>query len=592
MKTSSKTYLLLILFFAINNFVFASKKSEVKIRVVYINGIQKTYNQNEFEQFNLNDVTIKQIQIENIDFNKNFKYLLIDKEVPRIYIYSKNLLIEQTGYAINHEFLSVKDNFSSINLTNIKNKEDVKIVIPRHRYKLFYSKLYFSNTPKSIENNNDLILFNIGFHLALAFFAIFWLLFINIKQDNLNKFYISLLFVTLISIINFMLRSNFIQIDNKIFPNLINYKLYNFIGCFDPLIYYYLYYFYFNLNKFKIIRIILYFNLIFWLGLAIIENTNFSNTIVSQICIIYLNCAAIIDFVSLLIFAIFILKFKWKEVNNKIVFLGLIMMLISAYEIAQVRIINIFNLSYSWVRLQGFSEKLVHFSTSINLTTLIIGTMFTVRKIYHTNKILDKQVQKQKEELNNAILETQSTLLNNLSKDLHDDLGQKLSVINFSLENLKLTNSSVEVNELKKLSVEVSNSIRDLSHWLSNFKFEQNTLSQIIHQDINRLKKILPVQINFESKDTSSLTISEKIILFRIYQELMNNSLKHSKPTRIDMHLSDSNFTFSDNGMNLRKENVDGIGLNNISERLHIINWKIERNEENSIGITNNIYRV
>jgi signal transduction histidine kinase len=194
--------------------------------------------------------------------------------------------------------------------------------------------------------------------------------------------------------------------------------------------------------------------------------------------------------------------------------------------------------------------------------------------------------------IKNAVFESQSTLLNNLSKDLHDDLGQKLSVINFSLENIKLTNSSVEVDELKRLTVEVSNSIRDLSHWMSNFKFEQNTLSEIIQQDVIRLKKILSIQINFHSKDTSKLTISEKIILFRIYQELMNNSLKHSNPTIIDMQLSESNFTFSDNGINLKKENEDGIGLKNISERLQIINWKIERNEENINGITNQIYRI
>jgi signal transduction histidine kinase len=191
----------------------------------------------------------------------------------------------------------------------------------------------------------------------------------------------------------------------------------------------------------------------------------------------------------------------------------------------------------------------------------------------------DLKIEKETKEgsIKNAVFESQSTLLSNLSKDLHDDLGQKLSVINFSLENIKLTNSSVEVDELKRLSVEVSNSIRDLSHWMSNFKFEQNTLSEIIQQDITRINKVLPVEVLLEDADTSKLTVSEKIILFRIYQELINNCLKHSEATVIKIKLSNTNFEFSNNGTFNENRNINGIGLKNIYGRIATIKWIYEK---------------
>ena len=204
----------------------------------------------------------------------------------------------------------------------------------------------------------------------------------------------------------------------------------------------------------------------------------------------------------------------------------------------------------------------------------------SIRLIKEKNRIENKLITEREalnKDLNKAVIETQTHLLANLSKDLHDDLGQKLSVINFSLENLKLKNESDELKELKEMTVEVSNSIRDLSHWLDHFEFEKKTLTDIIKQDIIRLNKVLPVAIHFQNEDTSKLSLSEKIILFRIYQELMNNSLKHSKPTLIEVKLSNTTFEFSDDGKNrIENKNPEGIGLKNIYERIATINWSYQ----------------
>jgi len=194
--------------------------------------------------------------------------------------------------------------------------------------------------------------------------------------------------------------------------------------------------------------------------------------------------------------------------------------------------------------------------------------------------------------IKNAVFESQSVLLSDLSKDLHDDLGQKLSVISISLENLKLKFQSEEIHQLKQITVEVSDSIRNLSHWLREYEFQNKEIDEIIEQDILRINKLRLVQIKIRKNEKISLNTNEKIIIFRVYQELLNNSLKHAKPTHISIDFFENQIVFSDNGVGFKENSNEGNGLKNIIERLQIINWKIERIQENNNGVSNRIFRV
>jgi signal transduction histidine kinase len=189
--------------------------------------------------------------------------------------------------------------------------------------------------------------------------------------------------------------------------------------------------------------------------------------------------------------------------------------------------------------------------------------------------------------IKNAVFESQTRLLNDLSKDLHDDLGQKLSVISISLENLKLKFQSEEINQLKQITVEVSNSIRNLSHWLNDYEFQNKEIAEIIELDILRINKLQSTQVKIDKTQKTKLNTNEKIIIFRVYQELINNSLKHSKSSYIKIEFFENQIVFSDNGIGISAVSNNGIGLKNIIERLQIINWKMERKD----GVTI-IYRV
>lgn len=224
---------------------------------------------------------------------------------------------------------------------------------------------------------------------------------------------------------------------------------------------------------------------------------------------------------------------------------------------------------------------------SLLLISLVVLFCAILIKLY-IKKIKEhnlKELEFQKT-LTKSILETQEQLLTSISQDLHDDAGQQLTVINFQIENLKLDFPENEKNlipvsdSVKKLS----QSLREISHSLNTNWLEKNGLIKAIKSEVNRLKKNKLVEVSLEIEKIEIIfDTNEQIVLFRIFQEIINNTLKHSKATKIEITiLSNPVFTMkiNDNGIGfdyeLAKEKKNSLGLENILKRAKIINYKAE----------------
>lgn len=203
----------------------------------------------------------------------------------------------------------------------------------------------------------------------------------------------------------------------------------------------------------------------------------------------------------------------------------------------------------------------------------------------YTKVIYEKDLAFQKA-LNEAIIETQEQVLHNISQDLHDDAGQQLTYINFQIENLKL--DSPELNEtLSPLSESVnslSQSIRNISHSLNNQMLKQQDLIKAIEAETLRLQKScpIPIQISIKGKSKKDFSTNEKIVIYRIFQEIINNCCKHSKASQIEIRLRSIpsfEMVISDNGVGFDYEKVKNsksiIGLQNIINRATIIDYDI-----------------
>lgn len=198
--------------------------------------------------------------------------------------------------------------------------------------------------------------------------------------------------------------------------------------------------------------------------------------------------------------------------------------------------------------------------------------------------------------INDAILETQEQVLNNISQDLHDDAGQQLTYINFQLENLKL--DSAELNTLlEPLSQSVgnlSNSIRNISHSLNNQLLVQQDLVKAITTEVERLQKNPKIKIILTQEEPAKkeFTANEKIVIYRIFQEIINNTLKHAKAKQITITIATTpsfTMTIQDNGKGFdpkRLYNKQSLGIQNMSSRATIINYQLAIHSEIGVGTT------
>lgn len=220
-----------------------------------------------------------------------------------------------------------------------------------------------------------------------------------------------------------------------------------------------------------------------------------------------------------------------------------------------------------------------------------------IQKIKKYNQIIYQKEIEHQVKLNQSILETQEQTLNEIAQELHDDAGQQITYINFQLENLKLDFPAIleNINLVSSSVTSLSNSIRQLSHSLNNQVLSQQDLIKAIEIEAERLNQNKKIKIHFINKINTAITFSthEKIVIYRIFQECLNNILKHAGATEIKIKLEkNKNFSLSitDNGkgfdFNQEIQNSKSNGLQNILSRAKVIGYKIFIQTELNQGTT------
>ena len=237
------------------------------------------------------------------------------------------------------------------------------------------------------------------------------------------------------------------------------------------------------------------------------------------------------------------------------------------------------------------------FVSLVVLFCILFGKLY-IRKIKtYTKLIYEKDLAFQKA-LTTTIIETQEQVLNSISQDLHDDAGQQLTFINFQIENLKLDSRELET-ALAPVSDSLqglSKSIRSISHSLNNQLLLQQDLLKAIEAEVKRLNAGgLTVQYAVNGK-ARIFNANEKIIIYRIFQEIVANALKHGKATSVWVGvIAEPAFTLSvnDNGFGFDPEagnNHASLGLQSMQTRAAIINCKVDVRSEVGSGTTVTLY--
>jgi two-component system, NarL family, sensor kinase len=230
-------------------------------------------------------------------------------------------------------------------------------------------------------------------------------------------------------------------------------------------------------------------------------------------------------------------------------------------------------------------------TTSVILLMAVFIILFVVKQLRRKQKnLLEKQqLQAQyKQDLLNTQLEIQEQILKTISGEIHDNIGQALSLAKLNLNTLPLQasdNDRKKVDMAKEQVGKAINDLRDLSKSLHGDKIAEIGLEEAISSQLKIIQNSGQFATNLIVTGTpvKPLEPRQEMVLFRMVQEILNNVLKHSKAATINVTLAFSSrgaiLSVSDDGIGFdaRKLNVSetGIGLTNLYSRATLINAKI-----------------
>jgi signal transduction histidine kinase len=178
----------------------------------------------------------------------------------------------------------------------------------------------------------------------------------------------------------------------------------------------------------------------------------------------------------------------------------------------------------------------------VSLTSLfsyLLARLYITKVKKHAEEMHAKDMEYQTT-LTETIVETQEQLLQNISRDLHDDAGQQITALNFQIENYKHDHpeEAARLGVLSQSLNHLSQSVRSISHSLSSQLVMQQDLSKAIRNELERLQKNSRIQFGIDVSETKlMLRDDEKLIIYRIFQESLNNCLKHARAKSIRVTL-------------------------------------------------------
>lgn len=184
-----------------------------------------------------------------------------------------------------------------------------------------------------------------------------------------------------------------------------------------------------------------------------------------------------------------------------------------------------------------------------------------------------------------AQVQVQESTFQFISREIHDNIGQKLSLAKLHLNNL-VNNSSFENNsmlrEIVQILSESLNDLRDLSRSMSSDFIANNGLIKTIENEIAQLNK--SDNYNFKltiTGDSVFLKQEKDVFLFRIVQESLANIIKHAEATQIHIKLHYTRkhlqIEIIDNGIGFNPTlKSDSNGIKNIISRAKLLDGYAE----------------
>ncbi len=202
---------------------------------------------------------------------------------------------------------------------------------------------------------------------------------------------------------------------------------------------------------------------------------------------------------------------------------------------------------------------------------------------------------KKDRELVKAIITTQEQERNRLAQDLHDDIGQQLSGLKMFMQVLSSKQGQEGGKEILNTCVNLVDSIAEEIRSVC-FNLMPRTLNELgLEKALELLlEKTIPHKtIDFRllcNQDNPTIDKDFEVNVFRIIQEFVNNSIRHSECNLVNISVIITSqhyeINLSDNGKGFDKKNMrKGMGLLNIATRTKFIQGEIQWTAKKGKGV-------
>lgn len=221
---------------------------------------------------------------------------------------------------------------------------------------------------------------------------------------------------------------------------------------------------------------------------------------------------------------------------------------------------------------------------SASVFVLLLGvTIFILFRIYLKRK---NTLLREKEDLSirfeqtllRSKLEIQEETFSNISKEIHDNIGQVLSLVRINLNTMGNTVDEQKIEMMDDLMGRAITDLRNLSHSLDTDVIRNTGWIKATERLLMAMGKTGKFKIHFNAEENLPTLGNERpIILYRMIQEIINNIIKHAGASeiRFSATLKDNHIVVNieDNGKGFDRSTITaGAGLQNLESRAKLIN--------------------
>lgn len=235
-----------------------------------------------------------------------------------------------------------------------------------------------------------------------------------------------------------------------------------------------------------------------------------------------------------------------------------------------------FNTSFNQIL---FTDTLFYFSTSLEICVVL----FFIVKSLIKNEVVAARLKNENLKLmsnfNDSVFVAQETEKQKLLENVHDSFGGYLEAL-----KLRLLQKNSDPNKIQEIIDSFYNEYRYLLNNLYSPKINTSNLTTHLSDFISKQNELIGSKIYFDFNiNELNLPSSKCVHLYRIISELITNSVKHAKATRIDLKIyktiaNDVKIEVSDNGSGffINQAKNSSYGLTNVKSRINSMKGSLE----------------